>query len=122
MTQEEVLESMVNHDPLYIVDCKNFIYYVKQVYIEGYEISSNKDEMQFIFNNKECYSSENQKSYAGFLYKDKGECERMVEKYNADPINKKRAEKFNRDKRERELFEIKIEKEKQRLIKILDNL
>ena len=85
MTQEEVLESMVNHDPLYIVDCENFIYYVKQVYIEGYEIFSSKDEIIFIVRGEQ-----RQRAYS--FYKNKEECQKIVDKYNNNLTNKKRAE------------------------------
>ena len=107
MTQEEVLESMVNHDPLYIVDCENFIYYVKQVYIEGYQIFSTDEEIQFILNDKDFYTSENKKTYAFFLFKDKEECQKIVDKYNNNPTNKKRAEDWNSVETQKQLLELR---------------
>ena len=107
MTQEEVLESMVNRDSLYIVDCENFIYYVKQVHIEGYEIHSSDIELQFILSDKNHYTSGNEKTYACFLFKDKEECQKIVDKYNNNPTNKKRAEDWNSVETQKRLLELR---------------
>lgn len=107
MTQEEVLEAMVNRDPLYIVDCEAFIYYAKQVHIEGYEISSTDEEIQFILSDKDFYTSGNEKTYASFLFKDKEECQKIVDKYNNNPTNKKRAEEWNSVATQKQLLELR---------------
>lgn len=80
----------------YIINCKDFIYYVQPVHIIGFGTSSDNEELHYILDIQD-FMGKNVEMYMCELGKFKTfkEAQKEVDRLNNIPSNKKRAKQWN---------------------------
>ena len=101
LRDNEVIEILNKNqeNKFYIIDCQDFIYFVKSVHVIGLGSRAFSSSLDFILDCENPITRDYEKVSARQLYKNKDEAQKQVDMLNNDERNKERARKWNKNKK-----------------------
>lgn len=106
LRDNEVIE-ILNKDrknKFYIVDCKDFIYFVKSIHVIGFGCAAFSSSLDFIINYESLLTKNYREVSASQLYTSKDEALKQVDMLNNDEKHKKIAKLWNNIKTKKRIL------------------